>query len=213
MTNKMEMKKGKLIRWVDDKGFGFIKQENNQNDIFIHISALKGMSRKPVIGDIIHYEVGTDSNAKTRAVNAKIEGVSQTLTLTPLKHKNTREKTFTANSKTKAIELPKHLNSANKRVYRKPTKSQKSSNFLPIIVAIGIGVFLYNKFSIDKNVIAQAKPQTQAQPVKHIERFHCEGKVWCSEMSSYAEAVFYIQNCPDTKMDGDGDGQPCESQF
>jgi len=219
MTNKMEMKKGKLIRWVDDKGFGFIKQENNQNDIFIHISALKVMSRKPVIGDIIHYEVGTDSNAKTRAINAKIEGVSQTLTLTPLKHKNTREKTFTANSKTKEIELPKHFNSANKRVYRNSKKSQLSSNFLPIIVAIGIAVFLYNKFSIDKNVIAQIQPQVQPIQVKPqaqvhpIERFHCEGKVWCSEMSSYAEAVFYIQNCPGTKMDGDGDGEPCERQF
>jgi len=213
MTNNMEMKKGKLIRWIDDKGFGFIKQENSQNDIFIHISELKGMSRKPVIGDTIHYQIGTDSNAKTRAVNAKIEGVSQTLTLTPLKHKNTREKTFTANSKTKKIELPKHFNSANKRVYRKSIKPQKSSNFLPIIVAIGICVFLYNKFSIDKNIVAQIQPQIKAQPIKHIERFHCEGKVWCSEMSSYAEAVFYIQNCPGTKMDGDGDGQPCERQF
>jgi len=211
----MEMKKGKLIRWVDDKGFGFIKQENNQNDIFIHISALKGMSRKPIIGDIIHYEVGTDSNAKIRAVNAKIEGVSQTLTLTPLKHKNTHKKTSTVNFKVKEAELPRHFNSANKRVYRNSKKSQKSSNFLPIIVAIGIGVFLYNKFSIDKNVATQVqpiqvKPQVQVHP---IERFHCEGKVWCSEMSSYAEAVFYIQNCPGTKMDGDGDGQPCEMQF
>lgn len=36
----MASEKGKLVRWVDDKGFGFIKPENGKDDIFIHISAL-----------------------------------------------------------------------------------------------------------------------------------------------------------------------------
>ncbi|MCT8135010.1 excalibur calcium-binding domain-containing protein [Acinetobacter sp. T_3_1] len=30
-------------------------------------------------------------------------------------------------------------------------------------------------------------------------------------MSSRAEAVWYVQNCPNHKMDGDGDGIPCEN--
>lgn len=42
--------------------------------------------------------------------------------------------------------------------------------------------------------------------------FHCEGKTRCSQMSSCAEATFYLNNCPGTEMDGDGDGIPCESQ-
>lgn len=42
------------------------------------------MNRKPIIGDIIHYPAGFDSNDKTRAVGAEIEGVSQALTLIPL---------------------------------------------------------------------------------------------------------------------------------
>jgi len=32
-------------------------------------------------------------------------------------------------------------------------------------------------------------------------------------MSSYEEAIFYLRNCPGTKMDGDSDGIPCEQQF
>ncbi|MDO2950005.1 excalibur calcium-binding domain-containing protein [Aeromonas simiae] len=32
-------------------------------------------------------------------------------------------------------------------------------------------------------------------------------------MGSYEEAKFYLDNCPGTKMDGDGDGVPCERQF
>jgi len=32
-------------------------------------------------------------------------------------------------------------------------------------------------------------------------------------MSSYQEAKYFIQHCPNTKMDGDNDGIPCETQF
>ncbi|MCF4008940.1 excalibur calcium-binding domain-containing protein [Rheinheimera sp. UJ63] len=30
-------------------------------------------------------------------------------------------------------------------------------------------------------------------------------------MTSREEAEFFIRNCPDTKMDGDRDGIPCEN--
>jgi hypothetical protein len=32
-------------------------------------------------------------------------------------------------------------------------------------------------------------------------------------MTSCAEAKSFLQNCPGTEMDGDGDGIPCESQW
>jgi len=49
----VDIKKGKLIKWNDKKGFGFIKPELGDRDIFIHISSLKNIPRKPMIGDII----------------------------------------------------------------------------------------------------------------------------------------------------------------
>src|SRR6185369_13338488 len=67
--------KGKLKRWNDDKGFGFIGPEDGSSDIFIHISALKNMSRRPVIGDVIYFQLQIDNNGKSRAVNAMLEGV------------------------------------------------------------------------------------------------------------------------------------------
>ncbi|MCU1797945.1 excalibur calcium-binding domain-containing protein [Pectobacterium polaris] len=42
-------------------------------------------------------------------------------------------------------------------------------------------------------------------------RFVCDGRQYCSQMDSRDEAYFFIQNCPDTKMDGDRDGIPCEN--
>lgn len=43
------------------------------------------------------------------------------------------------------------------------------------------------------------------------QRFKCDGRQHCSQMHSRAEAVFFINNCPNTKMDGDHDGRPCEN--
>ncbi|MFN6970045.1 MAG: excalibur calcium-binding domain-containing protein [Rheinheimera sp.] len=44
-------------------------------------------------------------------------------------------------------------------------------------------------------------------------RFQCDGRQHCSQMTSKAEAQFFLANCPDTKMDGDHDGDACEQQF
>lgn len=44
-------------------------------------------------------------------------------------------------------------------------------------------------------------------------QYRCDGRQHCSQMRSYDEAVFFLRHCPNTKMDGDGDGIPCERQF
>lgn len=41
--------------------------------------------------------------------------------------------------------------------------------------------------------------------------FRCDGRQYCSQMKSRAEAEFFVENCPDVRMDGDGDGEPCEN--
>ena len=43
--------------------------------------------------------------------------------------------------------------------------------------------------------------------------FKCDGRIYCSQMTSCAEAKFFLENCPDVKMDGDNDGIPCEKQW
>jgi len=43
--------------------------------------------------------------------------------------------------------------------------------------------------------------------------FKCDGRTYCSQMTSCAEAKFFLNNCPNTKMDGDHDGIPCEQQL
>lgn len=43
--------------------------------------------------------------------------------------------------------------------------------------------------------------------------YHCDGRTRCSQMTSCAEATYFLKNCPGVQMDGDRDGIPCESQW
>ena len=43
--------------------------------------------------------------------------------------------------------------------------------------------------------------------------YSCDGRRYCSQMTSCAEATYFLRHCPGTEMDGDGDGVPCESQW
>jgi hypothetical protein len=44
-------------------------------------------------------------------------------------------------------------------------------------------------------------------------QYACDGRTRCPQMHSCEEATWFLQHCPGTKMDGDGDGTPCEIQF
>ena len=170
--------KGKLIRWNEERGFGFIESNDINNDIFIHISELKKMSRRPLVSDVIYFSLVKDKNGKLKAVNAKIEGV-------PIKK-------LTAYA-------PKHKNSALKPI------------IFTCILIMGISLYAYSSYPNWTRSIPNS-----IQNVFYDEDFagySCQGKQYCSEMTSCKEARFYLKNCPNVKIDGNNDGIPCESQW
>jgi hypothetical protein len=60
------------------------------------------------------------------------------------------------------------------------------------------------------NSVVSSQP---APPVVTTPSFSCDGRQHCSQMKSCAEATYFIQHCPNTKMDGNNDGIPCEQQW
>ena len=44
-------------------------------------------------------------------------------------------------------------------------------------------------------------------------QFSCDGRIHCSQMTSCEEATYFLRNCPGVEMDGNGDGEPCETQW
>ena len=72
--------KGQLVKWNDDRGFGFIKPNEGKGEIFLHISEIRTTGRRPKIGDVVFYALGTGKNGKTCAVSASIQGVASAST-------------------------------------------------------------------------------------------------------------------------------------
>jgi hypothetical protein len=77
------------------------------------------------------------------------------------------------------------------------------------VVAVGIyGVSKFRQYAGDGSVAAPVQRPAPAEPAAS-----CDGRTMCSQMTSCAEATYFIRNCPNTTMDGDDDGVPCESQW
>jgi endonuclease YncB( thermonuclease family) len=58
----------------------------------------------------------------------------------------------------------------------------------------------------------QSKRPPRARSKGSSASFECGAKRTCSEMQSCAEALFYLEHCGLGRIDGDGDGAPCESR-
>lgn len=57
---------GKLHTWNDEKGFGFIQPDNGGEQLFVHISAVRGAYR-PKQGSKVFFIAETDHNGRPRA--------------------------------------------------------------------------------------------------------------------------------------------------
>jgi len=66
---------GKLVRWEDDRGFGFIQPDDGGANVFVHISAIDRSGWRPQVGDRLSYTVQTQRDGKIRAVEARLLGV------------------------------------------------------------------------------------------------------------------------------------------
>jgi hypothetical protein len=97
---------------------------------------------------------------------------------------------------------------------------------LLIVIAVvawqGYARYQHNRAVRAANIAAESDAQLPAVSVPAQPRaaeatpsssFKCDGRTHCSQMTSCAEATFFLKNCPGVKMDGNNDGIPCEKQW
>lgn len=60
---------GRLIRWNDERGFGFIAPTAGGSEVFVHVSAFPNDGRRPATGERVIFEVESGADGKQRAVN------------------------------------------------------------------------------------------------------------------------------------------------
>lgn len=96
-------------------------------------------------------------------------------------------------------------------------------NIFALIIFAALAWYGYGKYKATTDATArtasspsEASQQVQlatSTPAAVQSRFTCDGRTHCSAMTSCAEATYFIQHCPNTEMDGNKDGVPCERQW
>lgn len=177
---------GTLTRWNEDRGFGFIAPAQGIDEVFVHISAFPKDGARPCVGELISFEVEPGNDGRKLAVRIMRPG---------------------------------------KRVAPSRSHHKKSSASKPSSVATAIGLLaiaaigVYGYSTLAPGFFSSATPatpaalKTPASSPARSQNFHCDGRTHCSQMTSCAEAKNFLRHCPNTAMDGDNDGRPCEQQW
>jgi cold shock CspA family protein len=82
---------------------------------------------------------------------------------------------------------------------------------VPLIVVVTLASYGYSEYS--RRQAAQPGAVARSSDEFTSSAFRCDGRTHCSQMTSCAEATFFLQNCPNVQMDGNNDGVPCEQQW
>jgi hypothetical protein len=87
----------------------------------------------------------------------------------------------------------------------------EKNNIQFLMIVMGVNNYLNG---IRKPVAPVSLPVEKNVPkVVPQQVYHCDGRVYCSQMTSCEEAKYFLSHCPGVKMDGNNDGVPCEKQW
>lgn len=60
--------RGKITFWKDEKGYGFITPASGEKEVFVHINSFANRSRSPGIGQLVEFNLSTDTKGRPCAV-------------------------------------------------------------------------------------------------------------------------------------------------
>src|SRR6185295_14709953 len=60
-------RQGKIAKWNDERGFGFISSAEGGDSVFVHISSLPRSDRRPSVNEAVSYTPAFDSQGRPQA--------------------------------------------------------------------------------------------------------------------------------------------------
>ncbi|MEO5565056.1 MAG: cold shock domain-containing protein [Luteimonas sp.] len=178
---------GTLTQWNEDRGFGFIAPAQGHAELFVHISAFPRDGKRPQVGELVSFETEAGAEGKSRAVRVMRPG---------------------GQARSRAPRPPAYPR-------QRRHHSRWRDSLVAVLVVAAIGSYTYvreHRGAALPLTTAQVDPAAEL-PAEPDQSFHCDGRTMCSQMTSCAEATYFLQHCPSTKMDGNNDGEPCEQQW
>ena len=193
---------GTVVKWNEARGFGFVSPAHGRADVFVHVSAFSQTGPPPGVGELVSFETELGPDGRQRAVRVSRAGGAS----------------HPSRSDRQADRAPSHI-------YR----STASRVLSRIAFAAGAGAILLLVTGLVRNTdMADWAPhprtagtrtaETLASPTTAVgadsgATFSCDGRTRCAQMSSCAEATYFLRHCPNVQMDGNHDGIPCEQQW
>ena len=174
---------GTLAKWNEDRGFGFIAPAQGGDELFVHVSAFPRDGQRPRPGELVSFETEPGRDGKPKAVRVMRPGQ-------------------------RPAPAPRQ-----RHVRARPNRAKELVGTIFGLLVIGaIGAIGYSAYTppATEPVAVQAITTRRAPPPVG---FTCDGRTMCSQMTSCAEARLFLKHCPNTKMDGNNDGEPCEMQW
>jgi cold shock CspA family protein len=116
------------------------------------------------------------------------------------------------NGKLRAVRVLRPGSPGLKRSPQRKDAGRQSSwlgSMVAAALVLGVAVYGYKHFQAHAHRMALVSGTLAPADIPAA----CDGRTMCSQMTSCAEAKWFINNCPGTQMDGNQDGTPCEQQW
>lgn len=223
---------GKVKTYNADRGFGFIQIDGEKKDVFFHIKDFPNKNTPPEIGETLKFRIVDDSgkfkadnivrvdfsDSNQVAMNVMHQEYHQYRAREPKESKGYWGKVITI----VGLAIIAVLGFKVYEKYQLYQASQQSK--FEYFKEIQLKATEKIKESLGSLPDVVPLPQKEERRVQTIysdrqntadvnQSFSCDGRQHCSQMHSYEEAVYFLRNCPNVKMDGNHDGVPCERQF
>lgn len=205
---------GTLIKWNEERGFGFVKTHDSGIEVFAHISEFPRGGRRPQTGDALMFEIATRKDGRKQARHITFDTPLANVGLTPMSARHTPKARAT---RTTASQYPR----PHRHTHRSGS-GRARRRLAAMALLLGLGLLGYRQYqdnNANTSFVVAAPVSTNNGtvrsnvPVAVTPAFRCDGRQHCSQMHTCAEATWFIRHCPNTKMDGDHDGIPCEQQL
>lgn len=231
---------GKIIKWKEDRGFGFLAADQGGAEVFAHITAFPRTGTPPAAGERVSFEVEIEASGKKRAKNVfyleRSAAVPSASRNRPVRSR--KDATRSSPSRTIAIWLAIALvlaAVAYKVVLPRVAPMWQSKSELSAVEPASEANASIRSFAapVNERAVASAtdmkaelqafeemreadeplEPAPQAALREQTSAYQCDGRQYCSQMRSCEEAKYFLKSCPNPKMDGNRDGIPCEEQW